>query len=64
MYRGRGRAVFYRGRARGLWPRVRGGGVMRSYKLDNRTTKLLLKEIPTGSTDSLRNYFQVSYFFK
>ncbi|CAB4406676.1 unnamed protein product [Rhizophagus irregularis] len=58
MYRGRGRAVFYRGRARGLWPRVRGGGVMRSYKLDNRTTKLLLKEVPTGSTDNLRNYFQ------
>jgi len=58
MYRGRGRAVFYRGRARGLWPRVRGGGVMRSYKLDNRTTKLLLKEIPTGSTDNLRSYFQ------
>ncbi|GBC10003.1 hypothetical protein RclHR1_09270008 [Rhizophagus clarus] len=58
MYRGRGRAVFYRGRARGLWPRVRGGGVMRSYKLDNRTTKLLLKEIPTGSIDNLRNYFQ------
>ncbi|RUP06364.1 hypothetical protein BC936DRAFT_140357, partial [Jimgerdemannia flammicorona] len=30
-----------RGSPRGSWPRVRGGGVQRSYKLDNRTTKLL-----------------------
>ncbi|CAI2169616.1 3033_t:CDS:2 [Funneliformis geosporum] len=58
IYRGRGRAVFYRGRARGSWPRVRGGSAMRSYKLDNRTSKLLLKEVPAGSTDILRNYFQ------
>ncbi|CAG8474581.1 13350_t:CDS:2, partial [Dentiscutata heterogama] len=57
-YRGRGRASLYRGRARAAWPRVRGGGVLRSFKLDNRTTKLQLKEVPAGSNDTIRNYFQ------
>ncbi|CAG8534249.1 557_t:CDS:10, partial [Acaulospora morrowiae] len=57
-YRGRGRAVYYRGRPRATWPRVRGGGVMRSFKLDNRTTKLQLKDVPLGSSDALRSYFQ------
>ncbi|CAG8507982.1 10464_t:CDS:2 [Ambispora leptoticha] len=57
--RGRGGIFGYRGRARGLWPRVRGGGVTRSYKLDNRSTKLIVKEIPSGSQDTLRSYFEV-----
>jgi hypothetical protein len=61
-YRGRGRSMFYRGRGtRGGWPRARGGGVMRSYKLDNRTTKLLLKEVPLGTKESLRAYFEVGF---
>ncbi|CAG8492594.1 13438_t:CDS:10 [Ambispora gerdemannii] len=56
--RGRGGIFGYRSRARGLWPRVRGGGVTRSYKLDNRSTKLIVKEIPSGSQDTLRSYFE------
>ncbi|KAG9305945.1 hypothetical protein G9A89_016598 [Geosiphon pyriformis] len=55
----RGRGIFgFRGRARTIWPRVRGGGVLRSYKLDNRPTKLILKEVPRGSQDTLRSYFE------
>lgn len=49
-----------RGAQRGSWPRVRGGGVQRSYKLDNRTTKLLVKNIPDEAKDKLRSHFEVS----
>ncbi|CAG8523924.1 10445_t:CDS:10 [Diversispora eburnea] len=58
LFRGRGRAIYYRGRARAVWPRARGGGVMRSFKLDNRSTKLHLKNIPVDSSDTLQSYFQ------
>ncbi|RHZ78767.1 hypothetical protein Glove_156g87 [Diversispora epigaea] len=58
LFRGRGRAIYYRGRARAIWPRARGGGVMRSFKLDNRSTKLHLKNVPVDSSDTLQSYFQ------
>ncbi|CAJ0845570.1 7613_t:CDS:10 [Entrophospora sp. SA101] len=57
IYRGRGRASIFYGRARG-WPRVRGGGAIRSYKLDNRSSKLLIKDFPADSIEALKTYFQ------
>lgn len=59
VYRGRGRASVFYGRARG-WPRVRGGGAIRSYKLDNRSSKLLIKDFPADSIETLKTYFQVT----
>jgi len=57
-YRGRGRGGVYRARGRGGWPRAWGGGVQRSYKLDNRTTKVLVKGVPEATREALRSYFE------
>jgi len=63
IYRGRGRASTFYGRARGIWPRVRGGSVIRSYKLDNRSSKLHIKDFPSDSIETLKTYFQVIKFY-
>ncbi|KAH8552775.1 hypothetical protein BGW37DRAFT_271462 [Umbelopsis sp. PMI_123] len=54
--RGRGRGGYYASRGRGSWPR--GGGVQKSYRLDNRTTKLLVKNHPQEDKDKLRQHFE------
>ncbi|OZJ01931.1 hypothetical protein BZG36_04838 [Bifiguratus adelaidae] len=53
---GRGRGGFApRGRGRGTWPRGRGGTSMR---LDNRTTKLLVKNVSEEFAPKLREQFE------
>lgn len=53
-----GRGGYY-GRGRGSWPRMRGG--MTRMSLDNRPTKIVVKDIPQESTETeLRQHFDVS----
>ncbi|KAI9278659.1 hypothetical protein BDA99DRAFT_492805 [Phascolomyces articulosus] len=54
-YRG-GRGGGYYGRGRG-WPRVRGGMAPR-YSLDNRPTKIYIKEVPEDAKDEMRKHFE------
>ncbi|KAG2174857.1 hypothetical protein INT43_005919 [Umbelopsis isabellina] len=54
--RGRGRGGYYATRGRGSWPR--GGAVQKSYRLDNRTTKLMVKNLPQEEKDKLRQHFE------
>ncbi|KAG2185106.1 hypothetical protein INT44_001896 [Umbelopsis vinacea] len=57
--RGRGRGGFYATRGRGGWqPRGAPGGIQKSYRLDNRTTKLLVKNHPQEDKDKLRQHFE------
>jgi hypothetical protein len=56
--RGRGRGGYYATRGRGSWPR--GGGVQKSYRLDNRTTKLMVKNLPQEEKDKVHQHFEVS----
>lgn len=54
-----GRGGYY-GRGRGSWPRMRGG--MTRMSLDNRPTKIVVKDIPQESNETeLRQHFDVSY---
>ncbi|CEP09278.1 hypothetical protein [Parasitella parasitica] len=53
-----GRGGYY-GRGRGSWPRARGGMAPRPMSLDNRPTKISVKDIPESSNDTeLRQHFQ------
>lgn len=53
-----GRGGYY-GRGRGSWPRMRGG--MTRMSLDNRPTKIVVKDIPQDSNETeLRQHFDVS----
>ncbi|KAI8638028.1 hypothetical protein BD408DRAFT_423561 [Parasitella parasitica] len=53
-----GRGGYY-GRGRGSWPRARGGMAPRTMSLDNRPTKISVKDIPESSNDTeLRQHFQ------
>ncbi|GAB5589532.1 RNA-binding protein 26 [Umbelopsis nana] len=56
--RGRGRGGFYAARGRGSWPRPAPGGIQKSYRLDNRTTKLMIKNHPQEDKDKLRQHFE------
>lgn len=52
-----GRGGYY-GRGRGGWPRSRGG--FTRMTLDNRPTKIVIKDIPEGTTEEeLRQHFEV-----
>jgi hypothetical protein len=46
-----------RGRGRGAWRGAR--GAMRSFNLDNRTTKILLRNVPGEAQDTVRTHLEV-----
>lgn len=60
-FRGGRGGYFGRGRG-GSWPGMRGGATRMS--LDNRPTKIVVKDIPQDSTEpELRQHFEVSVDF-
>ncbi|KAH9249795.1 hypothetical protein BASA81_012473 [Batrachochytrium salamandrivorans] len=51
-------SVSGRGRGRGGWSRGRGGHASRAFNIDNRSTKILIKNISDTNVDALRAHFE------